>query len=68
MMTFVNMDSDGLVILPTHRVVHSLAGFDPADLRARRRGILRRRDAARGDAAAYHRDAAARSKARPLSP
>jgi uncharacterized protein (DUF1015 family) len=30
MMTFVNMDSDGLLILPTHRVVHSLAGFDPA--------------------------------------
>lgn len=28
MMTFVNMDSDGLVILPTHRVVHGLAGFD----------------------------------------
>jgi len=27
MMTFVNMDSDGLVILPTHRVVHGLAGF-----------------------------------------
>ena len=30
MMTFVNMDSDGLVILPTHRVVHSLQRFDPA--------------------------------------
>ena len=30
MMTFVNMDADGLVILPTHRVVHSLADFDPA--------------------------------------
>jgi uncharacterized protein (DUF1015 family) len=30
MMTFVNMDSDGLVILPTHRVVHSLAEFDAA--------------------------------------
>ena len=29
MMTFVNMDSDGLVILPTHRVVHDLANFDP---------------------------------------
>jgi len=29
MMTFVNMDSDGLVILPTHRVVHSLPAFDP---------------------------------------
>jgi uncharacterized protein (DUF1015 family) len=27
MMTFVNMDSDGLVILPTHRVVHGLTSF-----------------------------------------
>ena len=34
MMTFVNMDSDGLVILPTHRVVHGLAGFDPAKFAA----------------------------------
>jgi uncharacterized protein (DUF1015 family) len=30
MMSFVNMDSDGLVILPTHRVVHSLPGFSAA--------------------------------------
>ncbi len=30
MMTFVNMDSDGLVILPTHRVVYGLSGFDAA--------------------------------------
>ena len=30
MMSFVNMDSDGLVVLPTHRVVHSLSNFDPA--------------------------------------
>jgi uncharacterized protein (DUF1015 family) len=30
MMTFVNMDSDDLLILPTHRVVHGLPGFDPA--------------------------------------
>jgi uncharacterized protein (DUF1015 family) len=29
MMTFVNMNSPGLVILPTHRVVHGLASFDP---------------------------------------
>ena len=36
MMTFVNMDSEGLVILPTHRVVHSLAG-----LRSRRRSPRR---------------------------
>jgi uncharacterized protein (DUF1015 family) len=28
MMTFVNMDSPGLVILPTHRVVFGLEGFD----------------------------------------
>jgi uncharacterized protein (DUF1015 family) len=33
MMTFVNMDSDGLVILPTHRVVHSLTRFDQAAFR-----------------------------------
>lgn len=30
MMTFVNMDQPGLVILPTHRVVHGLKGFDAA--------------------------------------
>jgi uncharacterized protein (DUF1015 family) len=35
MMTFVNMDSDGLVILPTHRVVHSLEGFDSDGFLAR---------------------------------
>jgi uncharacterized protein (DUF1015 family) len=34
MMTFVNMESDGLVILPTHRVVHSLKNFDPAKFAA----------------------------------
>jgi uncharacterized protein (DUF1015 family) len=31
MMTFVNMNSPGLVILPTHRVVSGLASFSPAD-------------------------------------
>ena len=30
MMTFVNMDRDGLVILPTHRVVHGLKDFAAA--------------------------------------
>ena len=29
MMTFVNMDSEGLVILPTHRVVFGMEGFRP---------------------------------------
>ncbi len=28
MMTFIRKESEGLTILPTHRVVHSLAGFD----------------------------------------
>ena len=37
MMTFINMDSPGLVILPTHRVVHSLAGFSPDSLRDKAR-------------------------------
>lgn len=33
-MTFVNMDSPGLVILPTHRVVHGLTSFSPEGLRS----------------------------------
>jgi uncharacterized protein (DUF1015 family) len=31
MMSFVNMDSEGLVILPTHRVIHSMQNFAAAD-------------------------------------
>ena len=37
MMTFINMNSEGLLILPTHRVVHSLPAFS-ADEFARRAG------------------------------
>ncbi|MBV9086699.1 MAG: DUF1015 domain-containing protein, partial [Acidobacteriaceae bacterium] len=33
MMTFINLYSEGVVILPTHRVVSGLAGFDIAKLR-----------------------------------
>jgi uncharacterized protein (DUF1015 family) len=33
MMTLVNMDSPGLVILPTHRLVHGVSSFSPADFR-----------------------------------
>jgi uncharacterized protein (DUF1015 family) len=33
MMTFINMDSPGLLILPTHRVVHGLAAFSAEELR-----------------------------------
>jgi uncharacterized protein (DUF1015 family) len=35
MMTFVNMDAEGLLILPTHRVVHGLKSFLPADFLTR---------------------------------
>jgi uncharacterized protein (DUF1015 family) len=35
MMTFVNMDSPGLVVLPTHRVVQDLASFQLSDLLAK---------------------------------
>jgi len=33
MMTFVNMNDPGLLVLPTHRVVHSLGSFSPDEFR-----------------------------------
>jgi len=33
MMTFINMNSPGLVVLPTHRVVHGLNSFQPEAFR-----------------------------------
>jgi uncharacterized protein (DUF1015 family) len=40
MMTFINMDSPGLVILPTHRVVRGLESFSPDELRDRARSYF----------------------------
>jgi len=40
MMTFVNMNSPGLVILPTHRVVSGLASFLPATFRSAARAYF----------------------------
>ena len=40
MMTFVRMETDGLTILPTHRLVHSLANFDWAKFAADARAIF----------------------------
>jgi uncharacterized protein (DUF1015 family) len=40
MMTFINMDSPGLVILPTHRVVHGLESFSPDTLRDQARSYF----------------------------
>jgi uncharacterized protein (DUF1015 family) len=53
MMTFVNMDSNGLVILPTHRVVHSLAGFDLTVFRSRAGEFFSIEALPAGDAAGY---------------
>jgi uncharacterized protein (DUF1015 family) len=40
MMTFVNMDSPGLAILPTHRVVHGVTSFSADTLRERARAYF----------------------------
>jgi uncharacterized protein (DUF1015 family) len=40
MMTFINMDSSGLVILPTHRVVHGLESFSADALLERGRSYF----------------------------
>ena len=40
MMTFVNMNNPGLVILPTHRVVHSLPSFSPDAFQASARAYF----------------------------
>ena len=53
MMTFVNMDSDGLVILPTHRVVHSLEGFEAAGFRAKAEEFFTVDKLAESDATSY---------------
>jgi uncharacterized protein (DUF1015 family) len=40
MMTFINMNSPGLVILPTHRVVHNLNSFSDEDFRKTARAFF----------------------------
>jgi uncharacterized protein (DUF1015 family) len=55
MMTFINMDSEGLVILPTHRVVHNLQGFDPAGFLARAEKYFELQEIPETDATAYVR-------------
>jgi uncharacterized protein (DUF1015 family) len=52
MMTFVNMDSEGLVILPTHRVVFGLAGFATARMLEAARPYFEIAEMAERDAAA----------------
>ena len=40
MMTFLNMNSPGLLILPTHRVVHGLSSFSPGTFLASSRNLF----------------------------
>jgi len=40
MMTFVRMEADGLIILPTHRLVHSLPAFDWTTFLSQARAIF----------------------------
>ena len=40
MMTFINMDSPSLVILPTHRVIHGLSSFSPDQFRDQARAYF----------------------------
>jgi uncharacterized protein (DUF1015 family) len=40
MMTFVNINSPGLVILPTHRIVHGLDSFSETDFRSSARAFF----------------------------
>jgi len=40
MMTFVNLNSPGLVVLPTHRVVHGLASFSTDDFQTSSRKLF----------------------------
>jgi len=40
MMTFVNMNNPGLLVLPTHRVVHSLASFSVKDFQTSSRALF----------------------------
>lgn len=51
MMTFVNMESEGLVILPTHRVVFGLEGFAAARLLEAARTYFEIEELAQADAA-----------------
>ncbi|HET9741497.1 MAG TPA: DUF1015 domain-containing protein [Terriglobales bacterium] len=51
MMTFINMDSPGLVILPTHRVVYGLDGFDVSEFVKKARGFYEVKELGQIDAA-----------------
>jgi uncharacterized protein (DUF1015 family) len=55
MMTFINMDSEGLVILPTHRVVFGLAAFSAGSLLEKARPYFEIEELERDAAAATAR-------------
>ena len=54
MMTFVNTRSEGLVILPTHRLVSNLPSFDPAAFRRKISAAFDEEDYSFGSESARH--------------
>jgi len=54
MMTFVNMDTPGITILPTHRVVHGIEGFSSPDFITRASAYFEIRELATHDVSALH--------------
>jgi uncharacterized protein (DUF1015 family) len=60
-----NMDDPGLLVFPTHRVVHGLAGFDVAQVIERARRFFEVTPMQAGDATAVRAELEQRGKGRP---
>lgn len=69
MMTFVNLDAPGLVVLPTHRLAYGLAAWSTSAVTAKLRGYFTLEDAgAAGDAGAWAKLRARLALAAPAGP
>jgi uncharacterized protein (DUF1015 family) len=60
-----NMDDPGLLVFPTHRVVHGLAAFDPRAVLAQARTFFTVEEASAGDAATVRRVLAEKGQVAP---
>ena len=61
-MFFCNMDDPGLVVFPTHRILHGLASFDRAELLERARAFFSVEEAPLGTAAGIREELTRRSQ------
>jgi uncharacterized protein (DUF1015 family) len=62
MMTFVNTEDSGLVILPTHRVVHGLADFSASEFRKKVDAVFAVTDVDRSNPASVLADNGSRTR------